>query len=774
MGQNNSVPQPGRQPASPTRQSSPQPQGTTFDSTSHPLPSSREEWPLTSGTVDHTHETSHSGRDTIEPENQPPVHHTDDGGNVLRYPERASAGQDTTAFESEERPLVGDDLHPLENPISSVNASPLSRRRSVMSRVGARVRQRYSLLSQTNEEAPAAVQGTSQLGVSSFPERVSEGRFGTVRRRISTLGHLPRISSRASGRQTSRARFAPISRPILQYDDSELNPYFGVADASRRAPTPSPALTSSRQEDEAPQPTSMRWQSRLSRVRQSISVPIGALFRGSFHEASNDYQTPASTHRSLRSREADDSDYLIPPDDSQDINADPDEHLSQASDSTGRTPLESLDALLGRHTHNLPTTQEQTQQASSIGQEGREGRRLPNLLRGRSSRIIRRDDQTPLARILQVAAAAIAAQLSGTTDALSNLEAMGEDHFDGGLNAFVEELNNVTGQPNRNDNDGSSLNFWRVFRFANNQEMASEDVEQDQQTAANTPRPTGDRTVTVVVVGVRSVPSSSLAQGAGPSNQNLGAGLDALLSLPGGPRTTRGGPSSGIGSGLLRSVAGRSRLNRPRGSAAPSSPGHTLPLFSHRNIASNSNFNSLNPQPLLPNHFGTSGPLSQRRPSSSHIPTPLDSSRLSESNIPSSQDLSQLQTLEPADMGNVLSRLRNNRRGSANDTQPASEGHATAGQNESTGLHRGLDSPAESDLLTTPNAAADAAPINGLRYRRRSDSEAHRHRQNGARDSRRNGIVAPEGRSWLIYVVGTNLSANHPALATPTIFTDVS
>jgi hypothetical protein len=28
------------------------------------------------------------------------------------------------------------------------------------------------------------------------------------------------------------------------------------------------------------------------------------------------------------------------------------------------------------------------------------------------------------------------------------------------------------------------------------------------------------------------------------------------------------------------------------------------------------------------------------------------------------------------------------------------------------------------------------------------------------------------GRSWLIYVVGTNLSENHPALTTPSLFTD--
>jgi hypothetical protein len=33
---------------------------------------------------------------------------------------------------------------------------------------------------------------------------------------------------------------------------------------------------------------------------------------------------------------------------------------------------------------------------------------------------------------------------------------------------------------------------------------------------------------------------------------------------------------------------------------------------------------------------------------------------------------------------------------------------------------------------------------------------------------------ASGSRSWLIYVVGTNLSEDHPALTTPSLFTDVS
>ncbi|KAJ5814426.1 uncharacterized protein N7503_001176 [Penicillium pulvis] len=69
-------------------------------------------------------------------------------------------------------------------------------------------------------------------------------------------------------------------------------------------------------------------------------------------------------------------------------------------------------------------------------------------------------------------------------------------------------------------------------------------------------------------------------------------------------------------------------------------------------------------------------------------------------------------------------------------------------------------------------------PPNAARQRRRSDSEYARHRALGSGSVRRNGVVEPDqptpsgGRSWLIYVVGTNLSENHPALTTPSLFTD--
>ena len=86
----------------------------------------------------------------------------------------------------------------------------------------------------------------------------------------------------------------------------------------------------------------------------------------------------------------------------------------------------------------------------------------------------------------------------------------------------------------------------------------------------------------------------------------------------------------------------------------------------------------------------------------------------------------------------------------------------------------------ETGLVNSEDPAVQA-----VQQRRRSDSEFARHRDLGAGAARRNGVVEPDdintdttptqgSRSWLIYVVGTNLSEDHPAFATPSLFTDVS
>ena len=69
------------------------------------------------------------------------------------------------------------------------------------------------------------------------------------------------------------------------------------------------------------------------------------------------------------------------------------------------------------------------------------------------------------------------------------------------------------------------------------------------------------------------------------------------------------------------------------------------------------------------------------------------------------------------------------------------------------------------------------------RQRRRSESDAARHRLLGSGSARRNGVVEPDSlgegedrssRNWLIYVIGTNASGDHHAWTLPGIFNDVS
>ena len=68
--------------------------------------------------------------------------------------------------------------------------------------------------------------------------------------------------------------------------------------------------------------------------------------------------------------------------------------------------------------------------------------------------------------------------------------------------------------------------------------------------------------------------------------------------------------------------------------------------------------------------------------------------------------------------------------------------------------------------------------FHAARQRQRSDSEFARRPELSSGSSRRNGVVEPDrpagsaGRSWLIYVVGTNVSPDHPAFTMPSLFTD--
>ncbi|KAL4749712.1 hypothetical protein BDW72DRAFT_213871 [Aspergillus terricola var. indicus] len=377
-------------------------------------------------------------------------------------------------------------------------------------------------------------------------------------------------------------------------------------------------------------------------------------------------------------------------------------------------------------------------------------RHFPNLLRARPSRALRREEQTPLSRILQLAATAIATQLSGGAGpALPNIPSLGNDGFDGSLESFIQSLRSATsGQPASGDSNNNSederppgpVNFMRVFRFANSDNPRTSDAPNRASTDLNNAASNSDnmdtdhhaeapegRTVTLVVIGVRSVPS-----GNGPAGDQQTAGLPGLdfLRLPFFPPGTLS-PRTGSRPDTTtsdRPASSSAPVTNDDGSIQPGSPNVSRRLS---DVGSRDTLSS------LPSVVSESPPGPHPPPST---PAEPGLSAVSSGASTPSRRLSTTSAVSP----NILPQLA-----------------------ESRSSHPTVDNRDES------------LPLNTTRQRRRSDSEFARHREQlGSGAARRNGVVEPDnhnaapGRSWLIYVVGTNLSENHPAFAAPSLFTD--
>ncbi|KAL8927542.1 MAG: hypothetical protein Q9208_002347 [Pyrenodesmia sp. 3 TL-2023] len=503
--------------------------------------------------------------------------------------------------------------------------------------------------------------------------------------------------------------------------------------------------------------------SRLSRFRHSLSMPFENIRPLSRHISTGIHGASTPPERPPRSSIPGDPDYVLPPLTVTDTSLDMENSLLQS-----RIPEDGEQAPAIRPLENqLPGSDRWADRGTG---SGREGRRMPNMLRGRSSRLIRRQDEGPLPRILHLAAVAIAAQLSGNPDqAITNLQAVGVDGFDDSLNNLFRTLHEATDTMNSTSttdapSDSATslgslppLNFLRVFRFVNTNRDT--DVDDNASTTAgqisgnisespstvNEDASNGSegRTVTLVVVGVRSVPSDHIGH---DDVATTGPSLEALLNMPLPPATP---PSlfRGSGSGsLLRRSDGRSRLPRPRrasiGGANPFPAGHSRQR-QHRFNASPSGSGISTPATTSSSVSGLAD-----LPSGSHPPpsTPAEAG------------------LSPYTSGTTTPSRR-----------PSS---ASAMQQPPIGTRDMAYTPTDDSL-----SASEQPATHPVHQRRRSDSEFARHRNLGAGASRRNGVVAPDGvetesslgpgsRSWLIYVVGTNISENHPALATPSLFTD--
>ncbi|PYH47516.1 RING-H2 finger protein [Aspergillus saccharolyticus JOP 1030-1] len=596
----------------------------------------------------------------------------------------------------------------------AILARMAARRQSTMSRLGSRILPNSVIrgLLSSEEETPAEGHA-HRHGIVSRSVPRTEATHSSSR-----FSPFSGISRRRSARGPY---YIPRSDPLL--DPSSPEAYLatpGNSSENTRSP--------------------WRRSARLNRMRNSISGPITHMF-GQSPNISGPDLGPTPQLPLVGSLPGEDHEGLLPYPTAMDTRMDFDEPHE----------LDSVEPAVGTSRPTSPMSQ------SAQGSPGS----LPDSLRLRSSRLLRREESTPLSRVLQLAAAAIAAQLSGTAGpVMPNIQALGNDGLDGSLENFIQSLQHATSAQQSTPTDASNhigdsapqtpVNLLRVFRFANS-DNARPSGTADRPGAENdnaggagarvdidgaTEGPEG-RTVTLVVVGVRSVPSgngSTAEQGGNPA-----PGLDALLRLP---FLTPGNLARGQDNNQTMPLRGdgRPRLPqlrlRPRSNGAPSA-------------GESSSHGTLHPSRRFSD-------TASRAPLSS-VPSILSESPPGPNPPPST----------PAEPG--LSAVSSgastpSRRPSAASAMPPS-------------VLPQLDE--DRTLQPTAESVEDDVPPTTTRQRRRSDSEYARHRDLGSGAVRRNGVVEPDngtpptGRSWLIYVVGTNLSENHPAFATPSLFTDV-
>lgn len=691
--------------------------------------------------------------------------------------------RDEIFYEQQEvRSLVHmEDLGMRDAPITHITASPMPRRHSVISRLGSRLLHRQSIAATASssgsdqnryEETQAIRRRLSGFPARSVPRPERPERSERNERpetsgriRLPFIGALGPGSS-ASSRPRRRRDLAFISRPYpLMVDASLPSPIFGASSLQESLPENNARSTGLDSQPD-PTPTSLR-NSRLSRVRRSLLIPFESLFSPARNDAPHALDTQTTPQRPSRGAVPNDTDFLLPPLSSPDTAIDLNNPSLEQTSIPGREQImHGFPNVAEAHEHlntwaDSPSWTERWADRGSSGR--REARRMPNMLRGRSSRLIRRDDEGPLPRILHLAAAAIAAQLSGTPEqAVTNMQAVGADGLDGSLNALFRTLQHATtsaGDVRPSDAGGDTtrtpgtlppLNFLRVFRFVNQNPdngPVSRGRAEDRAARTTVTDDVSDgsdgRTVTLVVVGVRSVPTEHVGHEDAAITE---PSLDALLSLPLTPphNATR----SGAG-GLLRHGDGRLRF--PHRRRASMGGVNTFPA----------NYDSQRHQRML--NSSRQGSIDTSSVSTSASPLALSESPPGPNPPPST----------PADPGlsaySSGTTTPNRRPSSASAVHNPSQNRDIASQQ----IH-------EAGMVTH-----DEQVPRFVQQRRRSDSEFARHRDLGAGAARRNGVVEPDelepgdpptqgSRSWLIYVVGTNLSEDHPAFATPSLFTDVS
>ncbi|KAF2092179.1 hypothetical protein K490DRAFT_32799 [Saccharata proteae CBS 121410] len=382
--------------------------------------------------------------------------------------------------------------------------------------------------------------------------------------------------------------------------------------------------------------------------------------------------------------------------------------------------------------------------------------RVRNSLRRRRSPLQRNEDNAAmLSRLLSVAAAATAASLMGDEHraGAETRNFMSGDE-DGTFESFLQSLQNgrIASALRGNsvamdDGQGSSaagqapLNFFRMFRFGNNNSNSSRTETGSRRPASNrsgesdSQRNGGEaptnRMVPVIIVGIRSITPANGSRE--QQDENIPPFLDALHGFP--------APSASPGDS---SVDGVGVLRQP----------HNGTRFSHRRRASMGGVTalpSISPSPRPQRSVERPRPWSTLSDSASG-PRPPPST-------PASQGLSAFSSgaTTPTFTPPATTPM----------AQSAAPSRRESFVRSTTRTSNGLESTAEEPPSPTQQRTA--------RHRRLSESDFTRF---GAGSARRNGVVEPdhtpgEGpRSWIIYVLGGSYPEDHPILTTPSLFTD--
>lgn len=659
-------------------------------------------------------------------------------------------------------------------PITYITASPLPRR-SRLSRLSSLIIPRDA----DDQRIHGHRDGSIHRGTSLHRDSLEVARESQRRRSPRSSHFGAAIPGGTDNIRSGRRRdFVPISDPIPMRVNSTIPSSF-LAVSSRTNPIGPRDFPVSPGGTQEPVHISGPSVSRLARFRRFISSSLEA--HSPVHQSHSGTQTPPQrpTRDSLPS-----SDFTrLPSLDMEDSTANF-TTVSNSEHNTGQETQRSgpqvLQESMGENSVR-PRASGWTDRWTDRSPVGRrESRRVPGLLGGRTTRILRRDPDGPLPRILSLAAFALAAQLSGSTEQnAGGLQAIGPDDLDGNLHnlfwALQNDLHRGAGESGAAESGNvvgrlagpaTALNYLRVFRFMSNatstddpSDSSTRDRSFDSNRAIDEPAITQTlhdesegRTVTLVVVGVRSIPAEGVANDTQSATEaSFGSSREFSPLIP-ASRFLSGGSGS-----LLRNANGRSRLSHRR--RASSGGITTFPA----------NYDSQRHQRTL----STSNPSST---DATQIPgsiTSLGVPSVPHSNYPAGPHPPPTTPAEPGLSAYSSQATTPSRRPSS-----ASAVH----QPQLPIREAAVSQPREA---APPIAENQEQPVRHVQQRRRSDTEFARHRDLGAGAARRNGVVAPDdgdtvaptgmgSRSWLIYVVGTNLAQDHPALRAPSLFTDVS